>query len=878
MKKLFSGILAAVMLAGLLSVGFASAEPKPDTNGRILYISNEQEFADFADSCRLDSWSERRTVILTEDITLTSPIDPIPSFSGTLYGKNHSISGLSLKGKHSRAGLFGILTNTALVTDLRVSGKLKPSGTVDFLGGIAAVNDGRIIGCSFSGDLKGEEVLGGIAGYNGGIINNCTSDCTVRGQKEIGGIAGFNDGKILNSSSSSSINLHVSDEKTSLKDLAAELKEGDIRDKVRTLLTIKQVSSTEDIGGIAGYSCGSIENCSNTGKIGKEGVGYNVGGIAGRSCGYIMGSTNSGNVFGREYVGGIAGLAEPSIAAVRDGDVIDPLRTEVNKFLELVSDFTYDMDNCADDLSGKINELAESVACISDSLTVFEKEIAGLVNGKIREVNAIKGLAADALENVAEVTDNISGLSGRIAEIVNCGTNIANLSGDMIPESSGGTLTGGYVYIVDSPESCEYWANHFGIEPYSGTEEDLDRFRAELDDGFVAEISTEVNGLAGDIKAIADGVHSTIDSIAGIGNLGDFSGISDGFNKGFAGVMSSIRDTMENIEGLSTSIDNLLKTMTDTVRVMTGEISYIINGLFDAVYDFSEGGFSLKNFYYTNDDYKTTVVTGNGVVSACANSGTVKGSSKVGGIAGAQEMIGIPDFVSKSAQGLAIVSFCYTDLLQHCVNTGDVVAHNDCAGLISGSEELGAIFDCQAYGSVQSRKGSYVGGITGFSNGVVEDCFVKAAIRAADYAGGIMGSGDDSGAVGGSRITDCLAQIEIYSDGQFVGGISGTEEGEFSGNVFINDRLNGVDDFSLSGKAEPAELSGQKVPEGFSSHEIRSEAEVRRAAGAAPVRINLKLILIAVFVSALILLSLFIKYATFFIARKIKRETAGRNE
>lgn len=871
-SKAITILVLLAVIAGLLPAAAFAAAENSDAGGNTVYISNEREFAAFADSCRLDSWSVGKNIILTGDIRLSSPIDPIPSFSGSFYGNGHTVSNLKIKGMHTRAGLFGILDSSALVMDLNVSGTLKPSGTVEYLGGVAAVNLGRIVNCSFNGRLKGDKEVGGIAGYNYGIINKCSTDCVIRGEKEVGGIAGRNDGSVLNSGSSSKINSRAGEGKFRLNELKEALGDADIREKVRILLTVKQFAAPEDVGGIAGYSCGVIDSCRNSGLVGREGTGFNVGGIAGRNCGYIAGSANSGEILGEQYVGGIAGLAEPSIAAIRDGDLVDPIRTEVNKFLELVTDFTYDLDNCADDLTGEISELAESIAEISDNLAVFELETSKLVNSKIHEVNDIKGLAADAMQDVADVTDNINNLSGRISVIVSYSTDLVNISNQMIPEVSGGQLTGGYVNVDDDPVSCQYWADYLGIEPYTGEEDDRDRFLNDLDAGFVVQISGEVNNLAGDIKGIADGVHNAVDSIAGIGDLGDFALIQNSFNQGFADLMSSIRKTMEKVDGLSGSIDNLLKVMTDTVRTLAGEVNYIANGVFDAVYDFSEGGFTLRRFYYSTDEYKTTVVTGNGVISACENSGTVKAISEAGGIAGAQQVIGIPDIISKNSKGLAIVSFCFTDLIQHCKNTGNIVSQDDYAGLITGCEDLGAIFDCEGYGTVQSRNGRYAGGIAGLSRGDIVQCYVKAAILADDYAGGIAGSGEDTGSVSGSSISDCVAQIEIYSGGQFVGGISGTDEGDFSGNVFINENLNGVDDFSLSGKAEPGELSKLKLPDGFSTHEISSKGAVKRAAGQAPVTANVKLILIIILIALLIILSVTLKHAAYYRARKIWKE------
>ncbi|MBP8640629.1 MAG: S-layer homology domain-containing protein [Oscillospiraceae bacterium] len=80
---------------------------------------------------------------------------------------------------------------------------------------------------------------------------------------------------------------------------------------VKNVKVIGSVSNTSNMtGGIAGYSKGTIENCSNNASI--TGMQY-TGGIVGQDLGAsgnktsIIGSANSGSVSGTKYVGGIAG-------------------------------------------------------------------------------------------------------------------------------------------------------------------------------------------------------------------------------------------------------------------------------------------------------------------------------------------------------------------------------------------------------------------------------------------------------------------------------------------------------------------------------------------------------------------------------------------
>jgi len=67
------------------------------------------------------------------------------------------------------------------------------------------------------------------------------------------------------------------------------------------------------VGGVAGISYGSVQNCYNAGNV--SGVEY-VGGLVGKNGGAVMDCYNAGNVSGNNYVGGIVG--ENSYGAVEN--------------------------------------------------------------------------------------------------------------------------------------------------------------------------------------------------------------------------------------------------------------------------------------------------------------------------------------------------------------------------------------------------------------------------------------------------------------------------------------------------------------------------------------------------------------------------------
>ena len=207
---------------------------------------------------------------------------PIPSFSGTFHGNGYSIRGLNLSGKRSTAGLFLKIGETGEIYDLNVSGNLQPGGDCEAVGGIAAVNEGLIQNCTFSGSVEGDRQTGGLAGTNNGTISACQNTAF--------------------------INVVNVDETIDLENLSL-----DLTFDLTQIQSVNLTNFTMDTGGIAGYSTGIIEDCTNTSVIGYPHVSYNTGGIAGRSCGYIRSCENTGVIYGRKDVGGIVGQAEPYV-------------------------------------------------------------------------------------------------------------------------------------------------------------------------------------------------------------------------------------------------------------------------------------------------------------------------------------------------------------------------------------------------------------------------------------------------------------------------------------------------------------------------------------------------------------------------------------
>lgn len=172
---------------------FACAGGRDDWQSYIL-ISSEDVFRTY---WQWDvKWSEN--FVLGDDITLAcslAPSDLIPTslstgtFSGMFSGNGHTVTMTD----DSNCGLFG--TNKGTIINLAVKGNIDSSvgsSTDNYSGGICAVNDGTIYGCSFDGKIYGgANNTGTVCGRNNGTISNCFALANVEATNggNVGGIA-----------------------------------------------------------------------------------------------------------------------------------------------------------------------------------------------------------------------------------------------------------------------------------------------------------------------------------------------------------------------------------------------------------------------------------------------------------------------------------------------------------------------------------------------------------------------------------------------------------------------------------------------------------------------------------------------------------------
>jgi hypothetical protein len=171
-------------------------------------------------------------------------------FTGVFDGNGHTISHLTIRGKHY-VGLFGQLGGGARVSDLGVV-DVNVTGSW-YVGGLVGMNSGALIHCCYStGAVRGAEAVGGLVGDNTyGAVTQCYSTCAISGQLNVGGLVGWNG----NSSEETAV--------------------------VAKCYSTGVVTGTgSGVGGLVGYNgyYGAVTQCYSTGAVSGQ---SNVGGLVG---------------------------------------------------------------------------------------------------------------------------------------------------------------------------------------------------------------------------------------------------------------------------------------------------------------------------------------------------------------------------------------------------------------------------------------------------------------------------------------------------------------------------------------------------------------------------------------------------------------------
>ena len=421
LNKLCALLLCLLLLFSLSAPAAAAAAE----GSSVIRVYTANDLIKVASQCSLDSWSQGKTVLLERDIDLSlTQFRSIATFGGTFDGQGHTISGVNLRPNGEVQGLFRYIQTTGVVKNLTVDGVVLPSDHKSVIGGIVGINRGTVTKCMFRGTVRGENSVGGIAGINepSGQIINCTFIGSLIGEHYAGGITGQNLGSVVQCRNNGEINT---------AEVKAEL---DLEN-----LNLEQLNSTAnmpactDVGGIAGFSSGTIQSCTNNGNVGYPHVGYNVGGIVGRHSGYLDSCVNNALVQGRKDVGGIAGQMEPQLMLKYDQSALDRIWGELDTLETMINGFLEDTSGAADTLTGEIQNVSDSAAGVKDAVGDLSDAMTQWADGGISQINDASARISWVLERMVPVTDTLEqalDLMEQAVDLVAAGLDDTSLAAD----------------------------------------------------------------------------------------------------------------------------------------------------------------------------------------------------------------------------------------------------------------------------------------------------------------------------------------------------------------------------------------------------------------------------------------------------------------
>jgi len=526
-------------------------------------------------------------------------------------------------------------------------------------------------------------------------------------------------------------------------DLVGYEKGGSILDAYASGSVSGSGSSSANLGGLVGYSTGSIANAFATGAVTGPGGSSVIGGLVGYTNGSVTGAEADGAVNGGAgsfAIGGLAGEADVK-ASITGSDATGDVSAGTGSF---------DLGGLVGYNLGQITD-AGGLGSVTGGSAVGG--LAGYNNGTISE--------SDAAVGTIRGTNNIGGFVGYNdvqGTVSSSSSSLASVSGT----NSVGGLIGDNLGTVNSES--------FSSDATTGTQ-------------FVGGLAGYNDGSISDSIATGGAVTGsgmTVQYVGGLVGYNDTLGSITSSASGEATVTATSGADVGGLVGVNLGAISE-DSSTDTTFAVGGSatgglvgFNTAVGTIADSIATGATGGAA---------DVGGLVGYNLGEVSTSTGWGEVSGSSSVGGLAGYNN-----GSIVDSEAGFGDVAG--TNLV------GGLVGFNDIKGTISGAETTGAsVTGAQGVGGLvgQNLGGvsltsswdaaggtSYVGGLVGYNDGSISNSnaelgAVKGFGTGATYIGGLAGYNDSSGTISSANSS---AATVLAGSGVAVGGLVGLNAGQ----------------------------------------------------------------------------------------------------
>lgn len=692
LKRLLACVLSIVIAVSMMPAGSITAFASQGvltgdgTAGNPYKIEDDADLIAFITEVTANPGicAVLETNIDASGLTLTNA--PISSYAGVFDGGGFEISGLNITGgTGSNKAIFRTISSGGTVKNLKVSGSVEGG---QYVGGIAAQNNGTIQNCSFSGSVTGSDIyVGGIAGRNSGDIIDCVNNGSVTGSVHVGGIAGQN-------------------------------------------------------GAATASGCGSIKNCDNTGKIegtnATSGAG-GTGGIAGTNFDTVDSCENSGVISGCKYAGGIVGYNSKNSAF--DTKIINSNNKENVTGLQYIGgiagyNFSTEISSCYNEGEIKTAENAVAKPAIGGIAGCTESTSASQAN-----INNCYNTGIITGSDAGHRAGGIAGINNSSKATVERCYNIGTVGNSANPDNAG-SISGSNAGTV---KNCVYLKEP-GVGSGKGQTEDMSMVSS--DDLIKAEtfaswqdfdIYWKIDVLLGRPilnNASESGNQGTEETPYEIPDLETLIKIRDLVADGndFSGYYFTLTDNIdlngsENNQWKPIGINNVL----DFNGTFDGN-NHTISGLFIKL-NSNEYNQGLFGYIGNQGSVKNLTVTGEVTVTNQLAAG-IAGANH-GKIINCHSTVNVTGITSSTTIG-GVVGGNYNTVEKCTYTSGTVSNTNDYyTGGISGLNQ-GTITNCYNSGNVIGY--NTVGGITGNNINLVKNCYNSGDVSGETSVGELVGN------------------------------------------------------------------------------------------------------------------------------------------
>lgn len=681
-------------------------------------------------------------------------------------------------------------------------------------GGISGYSSGIIQGCVNYGTIGYKHIgynVGGICGRQSGYVLGCQNYGFIQGRKDVGGICGQAEPYIVLNASENTLN--------------------ELREELNSLNSMvnKLISDTDSLGNdtkkhldnISKYSKIARNDAENLINIGTDFADDNLGQL---------------NTLSARVTNTLKSL-EPVF------DTLEESSNELERSLSSLSKSIESLDSLVSDLSDDIDDIAEAMNRISKSETSFRKAVSKaklavknleeavrfkdssavqqavselssaldeIISQKqstkyaLQEIEKILSSKPESFEtlkiNVKGVIKNLNTIKANTETIVSSLKTIKN-SLKVLAENTEIDLSKFKTAAKNMTLAIEYLAD--AMHYIAGGLEDLGDALSSLAYKFeknTSEITGELSDSLDYLSYAADDITEALQSmnkiISGLANDEpiEFVKLGDDFRNSSDSFFDSLSGISDEMNGIKEIVSRETDKISADLTSVSTQFTHVMNLLIDSVERIDNGSDSLSDIFTDVSDEEITSAR-LGKIEMCQNSGKVSADRNTGGIAGnmAVEYSKDPED-DENRPSLFNFSYRIKAILHNCINEGEIIGKKDCTGGIVGLSEIGTVFECENYGSIESTNGNYVGGIAGKSSSVIRKCYAKGKLSGKRFIGGIAGKSE--------TVTSSYTIVSLSGD-ENIGAVSGEGNKDNTlGNFYIDNGFGALDGISYKDHCE----------------------------------------------------------------------------